>query len=272
MFGSLNTMDKKCQKEMTIHYHPGKDQNLVLKKQKILFYNRVIPQKESGNALIYVLVAIALFAALTLTLGRQTDTSEVGALSGEKAELYASQLISYGAQAKSVIDQMLWSGSTIADLDFTLPNEAGFNTAPHIHKVYHPEGGGLNPGIIPTEIQISTALEPPSGWYMGRFNNVEWTASTGTDVILIANKISTAVCQSINVKINGSTSIPLMSAASGGLRENFIDDTYWAPGGNTDLTTSSGTPDCSDCDKQTALCIQNNAQTTNGYYVILADR
>ena len=117
-----------------------------------------------------MLIAIALFAALSFTLGRQSDTSEVGSLEGERAELYASQLISYATQTKSAIDQMLFtSASDIDDLDFMAPTDANFETAPVIHKVYHPQGGGLIPGTLPAQVVAEVTNDPEPGWYLGRF-------------------------------------------------------------------------------------------------------
>ncbi|MCB1563256.1 MAG: hypothetical protein KDJ75_06750 [Alphaproteobacteria bacterium] len=224
-------------------------------------------QKESGNALIYVLIAIVLFAALSFTLSRQTDTGEAGGLPDEKAELYATQIIAYAAQAKSVVDQMLLSGSKIDQLDFSLPGTIAFNTAPHIHKVYHPEGGGLIPGRLPEQAVTQTTTDPEAGWYMGRFNNVEWTASGNNDVILVAYQIAQAVCAKINEDITGSTSIPVMTDS---IKNTMIDESLHT-GTNTELTTDA--PDiCPACDKAASLCVQNQAQTAYGFYTILADQ
>ena len=57
---------------------------------------------ERGNAMIYVLIAIALFAALSFTLARQGDDGEASDMSDARAELYATDMISYAAQAKAV--------------------------------------------------------------------------------------------------------------------------------------------------------------------------
>lgn len=223
---------------------------------------------ERGNALIYVLIAIALFAALSFTLGRQTDTDEAGALSNEKAELYATQLISYATQAKSAVDQMIFTGSQINDLIFMLPTDANFNTAPHIHKVYHPEGGGLNPGRIPDEAVDQNTTDPVAGWYMGRFNNVEWTASAGMDVFLVAYQINQRVCELINEKINGSIAIPTMADS---IRETMIDDALYT-GTNVDLTTDTAGDICEDCHNVSSLCVENQAGNAYGFYTILADQ
>ena len=232
-------------------------------KREQIFMDRV---QERGNALIYVLIAIALFAALSFTLSRQTDTSEAGTLSQEKAELYATQLISYAAQARSAIDQMLFTAaSDIDQLDFTAPTDAGFDTGTLIHKVYHPQGGGLLPGKIPTEAITQITNDPEPGWYLGRFNNIEWTASAAEEVVLIAYQINETVCGLINKKINGSTAIPTMTTS---IRNTLIDDSLHG-GTNVELTTDA--PDiCPDCKNIGYLCVKEGG--IYGFYTILADQ
>jgi hypothetical protein len=232
-------------------------------KREQFFLNR---SPERGNALIYVLIAIALFAALSLTLGRQTDTSEAGALSDEKAELYATRLISYAAQARSAVDQMMFTASTSIDqLDFTAPTDAAFDTGTLIHKVYHPQGGGLIPGRLPAEVIAQVTNDPEPGWYMGRFNNVEWTATAGDDVILLAYQIDEKTCGLINKKINGSTAVPTMTDS---IRNTLIDDTLHG-GTNIELTTDGGDI-CPDCANIGSLCVQEGG--IFGFYTIIADQ
>lgn len=223
-------------------------------------------RKERGNALIYVLIAIALFAALGFTLSRQTDTSEAGTLSRERAELYATQLISYSAQAKSAVDQMFFTAaSRINDLDFTTPTDVGFDTGTLIHKIYHPQGGGLLPGKIPADAVSQNTSDPEPGWYLGRFNNVEWTASAGEDVILVAYQIDPTVCALINEKINGSSVIPSMTTS---IRNVMIDDSFHT-GANVELTTDPADI-CPDCENVSSLCVQEGGMY--GFYTILADQ
>ncbi len=226
-------------------------------------------QKESGNALIYVLVAIALFAALTFTLGRQSDTGESSGLGEGQAELIATQLISYAAQAKQSLDQMLYSGANIDDIDFTLPGDVNFETAPTTDKIYHPDGGGLIPGKLPANAIDENIADPPAGWYMGRFNNVEWTPSAAYDIILVAYQISKPICEQINLSINGSAAIPVMGDS---IMETMIDDSLYSSGTNVELTTDGSSTICPECNKMPSLCVQNAAQTAYGFYTVLADQ
>lgn len=232
------------------------------------FINKQGRRGERGNALIYVLVAVALFAALSFTLGRQTDTDEVGALDDSKADLYATQLISYAAQARSVADQMSFTGTEVDDFDFILPTDANFEVGSNIHKIYHPAGGGLNPGRIPPEAVDQNITDPIAGWYLGRFNNIEWTETTGMDVVLVAFQISQPVCAKINEHITGSTAIPTMDDS---IHETMIDDDLYT-GTNVNLTTELAGSICPECHRVSSLCVQNQAQNAYGFYTVLADQ
>lgn len=215
---------------------------------------------EKGNVLIYVLIAIALFGALSFTLSRQTRNSGTEDLDEAKAELYAMQLITYATQAKSVIDQMIFTGSDIDELDFTLPSEASFNTAPHIHKVFHPQGGGLTLATIPKNAIHEISTGNGAKWYLGRFNNVEWSKTSATDVILTAHQIDEKVCAAINNKITGFSTIPLLTSE---ISKSLIETSS-----NSDLTAAS----CAACDGYVTLCVGNSAGSAYSFYTVLADR
>lgn len=220
---------------------------------------------ERGNALIYVLIAIALFAALSMTMSRRIDTGEAGTVSDEKAELYALQLMNYAVQAKSAVEQMLFTGEEIDNLDFILPGEAAFNTAPHASKVYHPQGGGLNPGVLPDEVGADTVALLTPGWYMGRFSDVEWTKSTDHDVLLVAYEISETICAKINLRLTGSETIPTLAGFTN-LHNVFIDPAVHSSGGAADLTSAL----CAACDGYKALCVERGG--AYAFYNVIAQQ
>ena len=152
---------------------------------------------QRGNVLVYVLIAIVLFAALSFTLSRQTDTGEAGILSEEQAEIYANQIISYSAQAKSAIDQMLFSGMDVDELDFTDPSAAGFNTgtqSDRIKRVFHPEGGGLNKGRLSDDMTTSAISDPNPGWDSIKETMIDDTLYTGSNVDLPTDPSGSPIC------------------------------------------------------------------------------
>jgi len=227
---------------------------------------------ESGNVLVYVLIAIVLFAALNFTLTRQTDTGEAGFLSDDEATLYANQIISYSAQAKSAIDQMIFTGISVDELDFTDPSDAAFSTgtqSDRIKRVFHPEGGGLTIGRLSDDMVTSAISDPVSGWYLGRFNNVEWTTSSDHDVILVAYQIKEEICTKINERITGATTVPIMGDS---IKEVMIDDSLYT-GTNVELTTDpSGSPICANCHEMASLCVRNQDQDAYAFYTVIADQ
>ncbi len=215
---------------------------------------------QQGNALIYVLIAIVLFAALGFTLSRQTQNTGTNEIDNAKAELYATQFITYATQVRLVMDQMIFTGSGINDLDLTLPGESGFSTPPYIHKVYHPQGGGLTPAILHEKSIHETSSTPSAGWYLGHFNNVEWSESTNTDIILSAYQIARPVCEAINMKITGTNTIPSLS---GDMSEFLIDHTT-----NSDFNIAN----CSACEGYMALCVSNSSGSAYSFYSVVAER
>lgn len=219
---------------------------------------------ERGNALFYVLIAVALFAALSLTVSNQNNTQEAQTLGAEQVELLAAQIMGQSSQIENAIQQMTFTGSTISDLDFTLPSATGFNTGSNIHKVFHPSGGGVTLNPLDEKAIEQLSASPPAGWYLGRFNNVEWTKTTGTDVLLVAYQISEDTCASINQKITGSRSIP---ALSGQLRIFLVDEDIH-PASNQDLNAS----DCPTCEGYSALCVSTPGLTAWAFYNIVAAR
>ncbi len=207
---------------------------------------------EAGNALVYVLIAIALFAALTLTLGRETDSGQANALNRERAQLYATQLIAYATQARSAIDQMTFTGLTVDDIDYSLPGTAGFTGGvADFRKLYHPQGGGLIARPLPAEASVPNAI---TNWHIGQFNNVEWSETTAEEVIAVAAGLRESVCAEINNIITGDPTIPTISSRADVF---FIDDDLF---GFTNQPFE--TSDCPACEGNLSLCILDN----NGFY------
>ena len=204
--------------------------------------------------MIYVLIALALFGALTITLSSQNEQADGEEISDEQAELYAVELIEYAASAKNVADQMIMTGTSIDELDFVPPTSAVFDTAPHIHKIYHPAGGGLNYRFKYNNAMDITAT---SGWYRVS-TNIEWTPTAAHDVTLTAIRIPESVCTAINKKITGNTTIPAL--------DDFLS-TYFTIG-----TADLNDVNCPDCVGYPSLCVIEDTGTFYAFYNIIAAR
>ncbi len=214
-------------------------------------------KSQDGNAMIYVLIALALFGFLTVTMSRQNQQADGRNLSKESIALYANELIEYNAAAQQAIDMMLASGAEISDLDFVEPSDTDFNTPPHIYKVFHPQGGGLNYVESPSS-EMMSIIGGTGGWEFQNQINVEWTSSPANDIILTAHQIDRSVCEKINEKITGSNNIPALTENLGNI--------FLTTGSNLNLNTTR----CPGCEGISTLCVSNSAVTAFGYYNILA--
>ncbi len=216
----------------------------------------MIKAHENGNAMVYILIAVALFGALTLTLSRQNSNADGQDLSDELVALYSTELLEYIASAQNVVGMMLSTGTTIDELDFVLPNDPAFNTPPNIHKVFHPQGGGLNHR---PNIKDDIATDAASQWVINRNVNVEWTTSPSDDILFTAYFINRDICANINEQITGESTIP----ATSNPHANYFLNT-----GNTDLDIT----ECADCDGYATLCVENDTGNNYSLYNIIAAR
>ncbi len=213
--------------------------------------------------MIYVLLAVALFAALAFILSKQSGTAETSTLSKQQTEIYATQILQQSMQIKQAVDAMTYSGSRIDTLDFTLPGDAGYDTPPNGQKVFHPDGGGVIFSKLPDDAATPGA-DPAPGWYLGRFNNFAWTATAGTDVVLTAYHVAQPVCAKIDEKLTGSATIP---AATSPLRILLVSASRHS-GGNIDFSSST----CAACVGKPSLCIEEPTHDAWSFYSLVETR
>ena len=215
-----------------------------------------------GNAFVYILIAIALFGALTFALSGSQETASVGELNEGRATIAANEILSYAATAQNSIISLDRIGTNAASLDFVLPsNDTDFNAAPHVNKLFHPEGGGLAYKLLPRDAGVTAITTPEEGYYIGRFNNTEWTPTTAQDVMFSAYGINRQVCEELNYKITGSRTVPSM----GNTTQTFVDTEYHSIA-NIDLMIA----DCATCDEKPALCVHGSGNLYVFYNILVA--
>lgn len=211
--------------------------------------------------MIYIILALALLGGLTMLLAKQGGESTD--LTYEQSELLVSRTVSVAASAKSIVDQMMFSGTPVGSLVFLKPDQAGFDTPPHHHKVFHPDGGGLTLSAPDATLFTGTDTAPKPGWYMGRFNNVEWTPTAANDVLFVAYDISQAACAAINKKITGSTTIPVLASSTP--EQLFVSSTYGG-GANANFMKTM----CTACDGYPSMCVAGTGNVNYTYYNIIS--
>jgi len=230
---------------------------------------RPVPHSSSGNAFIYVLLAVILLGGLTYVLSKNSDNNPGSELDAAGAQAAATSILAYASQAQSAVEGMMASGVDAGSIDFTMPSDAAFNTGDTTKKLFHPDGGGLQLKTLPRNAIGRVVNSPVNSYYAGRYNNFEWTPTPAQDVIFSAYGISLAVCQQLQLKVAGTTNIP--GTATGLPKAYFVDGVI---SGTTNADFSAAI--CSNCNGQPASCVRNGAisstSTLYTFYSILVAR
>lgn len=220
----------------------------------------------SGNALIYILLALALLAGLTMVLARQNSGASGEDLSNEQTELLATRMVSYAGSAKNIVDQMMFSGTPVGSLNYLRPIDTGYDAPPNTNKVFHPDGGGLTLDAVDPVIFTDGGTTPPPGWYMGRFNNFEWTKTGANDVVLVAFGISQQLCLNIDKKILGRSAVVPAITTTGNMAQYFVSSSIPDAVANANFDKVI----CPDCDGMPSMCVSNKTGDQWAYYNIIS--
>lgn len=222
-------------------------------------------KNQNGNVFVYILIAVVLFGSLMFALSRSASQDDPSTeLAEGQVKIAVNEIIAYAASTSNTITQMQQTGATTDQIDFMLPSDTDFNTAPTIYKIFHPDGGGLNYRALPKGTFDNGGAGLAPGYYVGRFNNIEWTPTSAQDTVFTAYDIHQDVCEAINYKITRSTTIP---TASGSNIENFFvfDDLH--SGSNVDFMVTN----CAACEDIPALCVTNGSGKYVFYSILEAE-
>ena len=203
-----------------------------------------------GSALLMVFVAMAAIAALTVTFYNQMSSSPSRATT-LNTRIQADQIISQGTALQSAFNIMVTDGVDPDDVEYTLPSSSpAFDTEPHIQKLYHPAGGG------------APYHEDFYGWndiIVHENARITEVGTAADDYMAVGLVEGQALCEEINQKLYGDTSIPevsdsILNNLEGGVLAVLLDDA---------TTCTSG------CDQKTRGCIVNSSGNEFLYYHVL---
>lgn len=229
-------------------------------------------KSESGNVLFLILIAVALFAALSYAV-TQSTRSGGGDAGRETTLVNAAQITQYPASVKTAITRMVVSNSVDPDdLLFDPPSNFGVLTTDTLksYSVFYPTtttggGGGASYVYAPANVMESNTA---GTWHFNGANevfNIGLSGGTATeaDVIAFLPDVKQAVCESIHAKLGLSTTIPDLSAAT-------IDYTSDMDVANPNITGSGGVITDTVLDAQPQGCFLDG--TAYVYYHVLVER
>lgn len=240
-------------------------------------------QGEQGNVLFLILIAVALFAALSYAV-TQSTRSGGGDASDEGNLVNSAQITQYPASVRTSIVRMVIGGADVATLEFNAPSDFGNCTEVNgvqIRCVFHPDGGGATHQNAPGEIMTSGTS---GGWrfnaeneinLIGRTSDTEDSPGADTaDLIAFLPGVTNGICERINEEL-GITTVAADITETGILFDSASDMVN--EGSATSIGASGNTiggTDVPALDAQPFGCFKQvvGAETVNVYYHVLIER
>lgn len=170
-------------------------------------------QSQAGSAIIIILVAIAMFAALSFAVGNMMRSGSAEKLSEERAELVAGEIIDYARQIKQAVQSIrIASGCDETEISFTQTSGDDYEHSPVARdecKIFHVNGAGV------TYNAPSANANDGSPWEFTGRATVYGIGTTNTgancpdcaELIAALYGIPDSVCLAINEQF-GESSIP----------------------------------------------------------------
>jgi hypothetical protein len=221
-----------------------------------------IRENQNGNVLFLILIAVALFAALSYAVTQSTRSGS-GNADKEQAGINAAQLTQYPTSVRTSVVRMVISGTSPSALEFNTPsgNYDGL-TSPSV-GVFHPSGGAATYSTAPASMMDSGN---PGTWYFNAslaIQNVGTNA--GNDYIAFLPGITSSLCSRINddLGITGDTTLGGTPATIKAAYETLMDDSYTVPG----VVHTIGDSDSEGLEGQAFGCFTNGAEYV--YYHLL---
>lgn len=167
----------------------------------------------SGNVLFLILLAVALFAALSYAV-TQSNRSGGNNISSEKAELGASEILQYQAAVRSAVLRMqMINGVTDQELDFYSTERQAVNGSvldrdntlctETTCQVFHPDGGAISyRDFLEYASDITgSATSMAPGFHHAAIYEITDVGTELPEIVLVVGKINLEVCAAINRRL-----------------------------------------------------------------------
>ncbi len=238
-------------------------------------------RSEKGNVLFLILIAVALFAALSYVV-TQSTRSGGGSTEREKNILSSAQMTQYPTALRTAIIRQVLGGVAVENILFNDPSTMGASTN---LEVFHPSGGGATYQAAPAD--LSAGGNTTLNWtYNAEFDvpGIGLDGAGGNDLIAFLPGVSSGICRQVNEElgINVSTctagasfpsGVPQVSTATPALINTNMVTGYSFP--VTDRPNLTGPAGCTTVfDRQASGCFADTTAAPGRYvfYSVLLER
>lgn len=166
---------------------------------------------EQGNALLWILICVALFAGLSYAVSQNTRGGSTHIME-QKADLAASEILDYGRSIKGVVQQLQINGCDDVEISFEQTFASGYANpnAPTDESchVFQSNGGNLNyqaPSEDWLDKDFNSTLLTNGRYGKLYFHGgypVENIGSAEPELTLLINFVEKNLCMTINETLN----------------------------------------------------------------------
>lgn len=206
---------------------------------------------ESGNVILFILLAIVLIGLVTAALRQGSDGD--ANIDSESLTVNATRVKQYAGELEHAVVMILGNGVSEADIRFAhpdAPSDYGTYTVDPERQVFNPKGGGAEYRAAPPGVNDG------SGWEFYGHTALPGVGGDRADLVAVLPNVTQAFCDKIN-QMDGYNATP---DDDGGAQTNCVHggaalrfDTanqYTDPGDTTDEASFSVVPAMEGC----ALC------------------
>ncbi|PCJ03203.1 MAG: hypothetical protein COB14_00265 [Alphaproteobacteria bacterium] len=186
---------------------------------------------QSGNVLIYILIVVALLAALSYAIA-QSGRGSVGGLSKERARLYATEILEYGGIIRQAVSQIRLRG--YQDREISLENNIvadyeNTNCDDSECEIFNVNGGGVHyfaPKSVWLDNTQSSESEYGTLYFHGEASVVE-VGLVRDDLIMFMPYVKKEICMAINKQLGivlSGRDVPLETNGPFAVNMKFVGD------------------------------------------------
>lgn len=150
---------------------------------------------ERGNIMIYILIAVILFAALSYVVANMMRGG--GNIGQEKDAMAATEILDYAHAVRQAVQLLkISNGCENEDISFENSVVSGYTNGTNTKcQIFHPDGGAMN-WVTPSD-SITT-----SPWFFQGEYAISSVGSGNTDLIMSLSNISENLCTLINERLD----------------------------------------------------------------------
>ena len=221
---------------------------------------------ESGNVLFLILIAVALFAALSYAVSSQNRAGG-GTNSGSETTLVASSdIIQYASGLENAFTYLRVSKQCAEEeISFERPpfngsdkNYVNINApADSSCHVFHPNGGRMSSRTAPRNANDGRDWAYIEAQVLGIGADQTACGASCSDILLVLGGLNRSTCQALNKRTNGAETIPVQDDGDSYESQKYTGS--FTNGENIDGGASS----------LSSLCTQDSTGVHYFYHVLL---